>query len=66
MRIGEDGLEELTVKENATYNASDVGESLTLSLQGNFNGKFYLLFGAEGNATIKPDVLKWLREHMAA
>lgn len=58
MRIGEDGLKELTVKENATYDASDVEESLKLSLQGNYNGKFYVLFEAEGNATITEDARK--------
>lgn len=58
MRIGDDGLKELTVKENATYDASDVEESLELSLRGNYRSKFYVLFEAEGNANITEDARK--------
>lgn len=58
MKIGDDGLKELTVKENATFNANDVEVSLELSLNGKLHSKFYVLLEAEDNATITEDARK--------
>src|SRR4051812_12362486 len=55
MKIGNDLLKEITVKENVTLHPNDIWESKVLSQACRPGEKFYVLLEGETNATVSPE-----------